>query len=213
MKRALQVLAGFAMFIAGSAFAQTTIYYTFTGNGSGNVNGVAFANQNFTIQLAGLSSTVSSATDPSFNALTSGSVTIAGTACATGCPIAGVNVAVVYAQKAGAAVHGISLAGSINVAGSTFIEGCFNCGGPALLNDSLNASEPVTPAAAFGAFAPYPAFNTSAGPVNFTALNALAFGVSAAVPTLSEWVLMILAGLLGVVGFWHMGRRAPNIAA
>jgi hypothetical protein len=210
LKRALRALLCLVGFSAAAASAQV-LTFTFTGNINGDVGGTPFTNAAFTLVVTADGSKRSAGGFPITAPLTSGTITIAGTACSAGCTMTTPAAYEIY-NLGVSFVHGISTLGNPQVAGQTLFEACFDCGGTPV-NDNLTATIPPTAAGAFNALAPYLAFPTSGGAVTIALINSLTYAAGGFnVPTLSEWALMVLAGLLGVAGFWHLGRRAPLAA-
>ena len=202
------VIAFLAAFAGGAQAAP--VRYTFSGNGNGSVGGVNFVGQDYTFSVVADSNAVQNAVAPYTNALTGGTIRIAGTACAAGCTISVPTGYIVYHLDPGVAttnVHGISTVGNPQVGGETLIEGCFNCGGT-IVDDDLVTPVPLTAAGLFGALAPFRTFATSGGNVQITLLNSLAYAVAVnqAVPTLGQWGMVILSLLLALAA-WISERR------
>ena len=189
------------------------VTYTFSGIADGNVAGTAFTGQSYTFTLTGDSATVQNTSPPFANVLTGGSIRISGTACASGCTITIPGDYVVFNTSDTALVHGLSLIGDTDGTGATFIEGCFaaECGGQPVYDNLVRTVVP-TASGAEGAFAPYPAFTTSGGSVQIARLDGhITYAVSgvapASVPTLANWALMLLAGLLSLSAAIVLTRR------
>lgn len=213
MNKVFGALASALLLLATSAVsAQVVVLYTFSGNANGSVNGTPFAAQNFTYTLTGFASTAQNSAFPYSNVLTSGTVAIAGTACASGCAFTTPGNYLVFNTGPGASnVHGISAVGHLDAPGFTLIEACYNCGGTAV-NDNLVSPVSPTPSGAANALAPYPAVATSGGNVSIALINAGALTYAAApflptIPTLSEYGLMLLALLLAGTGYYIRRRR------
>lgn len=207
--RAVAFLVAFLGLFAGQAQA-APVTYTFSGNGSGSVGGVNFVGQDYTFRVDSDTATAQNAVAPYTNVLSGGTITIAGTACATGCAITGPAGYIVYHLDPGVAttnVHGISTVGNPQVPGETLVEGCFNCGGT-IVDDDLVTPVPLTAAGAFGVLAPFRIFATGGGNVQLTAITSLSYAVAInqQVPTLGEWGAILLSLLLGL-GAWVAMRR------
>ncbi len=216
MKRILRAwLAALALAACGNAFGQT-VTYTFSGTIDGSVAGVPFVGQAFTFTVTGNLATVQNAAFPYSNVLTSGTITIAGTACAAGCTMTTPGAYVVFNEGPPVSyVHGISTVGNIDVFGQTLLEACYDalCGGTQV-NDNLASNVAPTSSVLANALAPYASFATSGGAVIIGNINggALVYAVSApavVIPTLSEWGLILLAGLTLVVGLGVLRQRPP----
>lgn len=195
----------------GASAQAAPVTYTFSGNADGSVGGVNFAGQAFTITVTSDTVTAQNAVDPFTNVLTTGSIRIAGTACAAGCTITGAGGYLVFHAFTGPAnsnVHGISTVGNPNVAGETLLEACFNCGGTQV-DDDLVTPVSLATAGAANALAPYRLFATSGGNVQITTLNSVAYAVGVAnqIPTLSEWAMILLSGLMAIGAYAALRRR------
>ena len=183
------------------------ITYTYSGEGSGTVNGTPFANQAYTFTLQG--DTTATTGGGTVNPIASGTVTIAGTACSGGCALTS---PALYEMRSdfgggGGGVIGIGVIGSPSVG---LNESLFTPTAPGI---DLALPTGLLTADNTNGYAPYAAFATSAGPVQITAntgpfptfSSALAAPV-AVVPTLSEWA-MILFGLILAGGAALMLQR------
>jgi len=212
-------LAGllFVFCITAATLAQgQVVTYTFSGTSDGDVGGTPFTAAAYTFTVHANAGTVQNSSYPYSNVLTSGTITIAGTACASGCSISNAsNYLVFNTGPTQSLVHGISVVGHLDVNGFTLIEGCWDCG-PPTVNDNLVSVVPPTASGADGAEAPYLAFATSGGNVQLTRLDgeityAVALGAGAttsAVPTLSDEGLLLLAGLMLLAAARTLRRRA-----
>jgi hypothetical protein len=204
------LLATFAA-LGSAGVAAENVPYSFSGIANGSVNGADFTAQAYTFSLTADSSTVQNGTYPFTNVLTSGTITITGTACAAGCTITSAGTYAVFnLGPTQANVHGLSLANAIDVPGSTYIEGCWECASQPV-NDNLVTGVPPTASGAEGGLAPYPAFATSGGPVLLTLLGShITYAVNlpiATVPALSNCSLVLLTLLLGSAAVIAVQRR------
>jgi hypothetical protein len=191
---------------AGLAHGQTATY-TFTGVGDGTVNGTNFTEQTYTFKVTALTATVQNSAPPYSNVLNGGTITISGTACATGCSITSPGNYLVF-NTAGVSswVHGLSVVGDLDLPGDTLLEACYNCGGTTI-NDNLVTPVSPTLSGDDGALLPYFAFPSSGGVVQITDLDSeITYSVTLGsaitvtpVPTLSTPGLLLL-GLLVALG-------------
>ncbi|MBX3476907.1 MAG: IPTL-CTERM sorting domain-containing protein [Brevundimonas sp.] len=203
MVAGLAVAAG--LLIAGTANA-APITYTYSGEGSGTVNGAPFANQAYSFVLQG--DTTATTSGGTINPITSGTVTIAGTACSGGCALTSPALYEMRSDfdSSGSGVIGIGVVGG----GDTGLnEAFFGATAPGL--DLALPTAPVIATATNG-FAPYVSFATSGGPVQITPNTVGPFptfssALTAVVPTLSEWAMILMGLLLAGAGAVWTGRR------
>ncbi len=217
MKKFLTLL--FALFAAlGANLAQAfPVTYVFSGVADGSAGGVGFTGETYTFSVTADSATVQNGSPPFSNVLTRGTITITNTACEAGCSITNPSNYLVFNTASGALVHGISVVGQLDVGGQTLIEGCYasGCGGTPV-NDNLVTRVPPTASGEDGALAPYMTFATGGGNVQITSLvGQITYSVklssaAAAVPTLSQWGLMLLSGLLALGAVIGLRRRYPG---
>lgn len=206
------VIAGLAvaagLLIAGTATA-APITYTYSGEGSGTVNGTPFASQAYTFTLQGDTATTTGG--GTVNPITGGTVTIAGTACSGGCTLTSPALYEMQSDFSGSGGIGVIGIGVTAAPGTGLNEAWFNSTAP-----GLDLAIPTAPIVADGTngYAPYAVFATSGGPVQFTTntgalptfSSALAAPV-AVVPTLSEWAMILMGLLLAGAGAVWTGRR------
>lgn len=204
MKKFLALLfVMFSITTANLAVADQLVTYKFTGTADGSVGGTGFSAQTYTFSVTGDLLGAQNSSYPFTNVLTGGTITISGTACSGGCTITNAGNYLVYNLGPGnSLVHGISLTGDIDGPGSTLIEGCFDCGGTTV-NDNLVTNVSPTPSGDENALAPYLTFATSGGNVQISNLDShitysVSLGAPTSIPTLSQWGLILLSGLLAL---------------
>lgn len=180
------------------------ITYTYSGEGSGTVNGTPFTSQAYTFTLQG--DTDAATGGGTVNPIISGSVTIAGTACSGGCALTSPALYEMRSDFGGGSIGviGIGVTGAPNTGLS---EALFTSTAPGL---NLALPSGLLTADNTNGYAPYAAFATSAGPVQITAntgpFPTFSSTLTAVVPTLSEWA-MILFGLILAGGAALMLQR------
>lgn len=199
----------FGLVSAGAA-AAAPITYTFSGEASGTVGGVAFTEQAYSFSLLG--DTTTTTAGGSINVVSSATVTIAGTACAAGCALTAPNLYDIRSDfgEVSVGVIGIGVIGSAAAVNEAF----FPTTAP-----FIDLALPFAPlvADATNAVAPYSAVDTSGGPVQIiTNTNNPTFSISlaaapVAVPTLSEWATILL-GLLLAGGAAVLVQRRRSLA-
>jgi hypothetical protein len=207
------LLATLVVTVSNAALG-TPFPYVFSGRADGNVAGTPFTGQSYTFTLISDTSTVQNASYVYSNVLTSGTVTITGTACAAGCSITNPGTYSVYnAGPYNGYGHGFALTTGLYLTGSTFLDACYDCSST-VVNDNLVTVIAPTVSGDEGVFAPYPALATSGGNVQLTALDShviYAAGVvvpAVELPTLSAWSFAILVVVLAAGAMLALRRRA-----
>lgn len=191
--------------LTAGAAAAAPISYTYSGEGTGTVNGVPFTSQAYSFVVNGDTTAVTGPGN-TINAVTSGTITIAGTACSAGCSFTTPGLYRVNSAFQGSTIIGIEVTATPGTALNEF----FSPSSP----DLSIVTAPITAAATNG-FAPYSIVATSGGPVqiisNTGPLPTFSSTLPATVPTLSEWAMILFGVLLAGGAAMMVQRRRLNV--
>lgn len=150
-----------------------------------------------------------------FNPLTGGTVRIANTTCASGCAISSPGSYFVT-DMTPSLVRGIKMT-SDPEANDFLFEGCFSilCGGSGSFSrHNLATGRGSETTGDEGAYEPYQAFATAGGVVQLSGvpgnhITYWAYTATNPIPTLSQWGVILMSGLLGLAALRNIRRWRP----